>query len=76
MSDNRGAAEYLRDHPLLGEIFDGLEKDATERAIHAKPDDDETRRDALHQVRAIRNVRAELERRAAPPTNRQRGAVA
>lgn len=76
MTDQRGAAEYLRDHPLLNEIFDGLEKDATERAIHAKPDDDETRRDALHQVRAIRNVRRELERKASPANPKPRGAVA
>ena len=66
---DRGAAEYLRDHPLLNEIFDGMERDAMERAIYAKPDDDHTRRDALHHVHAIRDVRAELKRRAAPTTN-------
>lgn len=80
MSD-RGAAEYLLDDRLLNEIFDSLENDAKEAAIYAQVtpeynDPDFEMRRALAQVRAIRDVRAELRKRAsAPPTNRPRAAV-
>lgn len=69
MSD-RGEAERLADHPLLNKIFDELERDAMENGVYAKSDDDVKRREAMHQVRAIRDVREELKRRAAPPVNR------
>lgn len=77
MSDQRGAAEYLRDHPLLNEIFDRLEASAIERAVNAKPDDDELRRTSTQEVRAIRAVRRDLERHAAEPNNPEpQGSVA
>ena len=80
MSDH-GAAEYLRDHPLLNEIFDGLERQAMETAIYAHvnpelPDPDLEMRRAMLHLRAIRDVRAELELRAKPQGSRPRRAVA
>lgn len=76
MTDQRGAAEYLRDHPLLNEIFDGLERDAMERSVGAKAEDDETRRDTMHRVRVIRDVRGKLARLAEPTNPKPRGSVA
>lgn len=68
MSD-QGAAEQLLNHPLLTEIFDGLERSAIERAVNAKPSDDEMRRTCTQEVRAIRAVRRELDLRAKGKTN-------
>lgn len=68
MSD-QGAAEQLLNHPLLKEIFDKLERSAMERAINAKPADDEQRRICTQEVRAIRAVRRELSLRAEGKTN-------
>lgn len=60
---NPGEAEYLLANDTLNEIFDQMERDATERAIYAKLADDELRRLALGEVRAIRSVREELRAR-------------
>lgn len=77
MAEPLGEAQYLLEHKLLNEIFDKLEHDATERAIHARASDDETRRTSLEEVRAIRHVRAELKTLAEGSTNRKaRGSVA
>ena len=71
------ALEYLRDHPLLNEIFDKLERTAIERADNASGDDDTTRRVAMEEVNAIRNVRRELSTLAKGSTNpKPRGSVA
>ncbi len=55
-----GEAERLLNHPLINEIFDELESDAMEIAVHAKPSDDETRRTSMNEVRAIRALRQKL----------------
>ena len=68
-----GEAEYLLRNELLQETFARIEADALERCVQAPPGDDETRRLAAMQVRAIRSVRQELEallrERATPADN-------
>jgi hypothetical protein len=59
-----GEAERLLNHPLFNEIFDALESDAMEVAVQAKPSDDETRRTAMNEIRAIRSLRQKLKTRA------------
>ena len=62
MSEHRpsGEAARLLKHPMLVAMFDQHEKDAMERAINAPVGDDETRRAATGEVRAIRSVRQKL----------------
>lgn len=64
-----GEAEYLLANEMLIEIFARLERDAIEVAINAPLGDDETRRDATGEVRAIRGVRRKLEALARAKTN-------
>lgn len=72
-----GEAEYLLSNQLLKQIFDDLERSATERAVAAKPSDDETRATSLQEVRAIRAVRSQLESLARGKTKaKPRGSVA
>ena len=61
-----GEAEYLLNNDLLKEIFDKLESDALETAVNAPLIDDETRRIATGEVRAIRSVRRKLKALCAP----------
>ena len=56
-----GEAERLVRAPLLVELFARLEREALERAVSAAPGDDEGRRLALFEVRALRSLRARLE---------------
>lgn len=71
-----GEAEYLLRNELLNQIFDELERDAVETAINAKPSDDEMRRVATQEARAIRSVRAKLNALLRAKTNPPRtGAV-
>lgn len=60
MSEHRGEAEYLLDNQLLQKIFAKLEADALERAVNAQASDDEARRIATQEVRAIRAVQRQL----------------
>lgn len=60
MPRHSGEALRLLQHPILVALFDEQEKDALERAINAQPGDDETRRTATGEVRAIRSVRRKL----------------
>ena len=53
-------AKYLLNNELLNGIFDRMERDAIELAISARLGDDEMRRTALGEVRAIRSVRQNL----------------
>ena len=53
-------ATFLLEHPLLNEMFDKLEHDAAEMGINAPFADDEMRRIAMGEVRAIRSVRRKL----------------
>lgn len=52
-------ARDLLNNPLLNEIFDRLEKDATELCIFAENDTD--RASAAMNVRAIRSFRSDCE---------------
>lgn len=60
MSEHRGEAEYLLDSKLLKEVFADIERNALERAVNAKPSDDELRRTSTQEVRAIRAVHEQL----------------
>lgn len=60
MPRNNGDAEYLLNHPLLNAQFDRMEADAIETAVAAKLNDDETRRNAMERVRAIRSIRQDF----------------
>lgn len=55
-----GEAMALTKSNLLREIFDEIEHAAIEMAVHAYAEDDESRRTAMNEVRAIRNVREKL----------------
>lgn len=70
-----GEAKYLLDNELLNKIFDQIERDAIELAIGSKLGDDETRRNAMGEVRAIRSVRWKLKSLAGDKTNPAPGAV-
>jgi hypothetical protein len=56
-----GEAQFLLDSKTVKEIFAQLERDAIETAIGAKLGDDECRRNALGEVRAIRSLKWKLE---------------
>lgn len=53
-------AEFLLDHFMLKRLFDSVERTAMEQAIAAPLNDDETRRNLMAEVRAIRSVRRKL----------------
>ena len=55
-----GEAKYLHDSELLNEIFDKMEANAFEWAVGVPFADDESRRIAIAEVRAIRSVRGKL----------------
>lgn len=67
-----GEAEALLNSPLLKAMFRQMEADAIERAVSAKPGDDDTRRHAMERVQVIRAIRADLrlyaEGKATAPT--------
>lgn len=60
MSQFNSEADGLLRNPLLVALFADIEKSALEMAVNAKLGDDETRRNALAEVRAIRSVRMKL----------------
>lgn len=62
-------AEYLLNNDLLIEIFARIERDAVEMAVNAPVGDDETRRNATGEVRAIRSVRRKLQALCRAATN-------
>lgn len=53
-------ARFIAEHPALIAALAMLEHDAVERAISADPRDDQTRRLALDEARAIRALRSRL----------------
>jgi hypothetical protein len=57
MTDKERAslAEQLLANPLFAELFNGVERDATEAMIYAK--DDDTRARAAMRVQAVRSLR-------------------
>lgn len=71
-----GEAQYLLDNELLKEIFDQIEQTAIESAVCAKVGDDETRRNATGEVRAIRSVRQKLKLLLSDKASLRTGAVA
>jgi hypothetical protein len=67
-----GEADQLLGSALLQETLSQIEAEAMERAVDARSDDDETRRSALCEVRAIRSVRGQLEAILKPLTKAPR----
>lgn len=65
----------MLDSTTVQEIFAQIERDALETAISAKLDDDECRRCALGEVRAIRSLRRKLEALVRAKTNPGSGTV-
>lgn len=61
MTAPNGRAEALASDPLLNELLDDMERAAFERCVNAKPSDDETRRTATTEVRAIQSLRQQLQ---------------
>lgn len=61
ISDRARAAQAALEIPLFTELMDELEKAAINQCINAPINDDETRRNAAAEVRAIRSVRSRLE---------------
>lgn len=65
--DRRRAAQAVLEIPFFGKLWDELEQAATSACIYAKMNDDETRRNAAAEVRAIRQVRDRLTSLAKQP---------
>lgn len=59
-TDRARAAQAALEIPMFTDLLDELEKAATNQCIHANINDDETRRNAAAEVRAIRSVRSRL----------------
>ncbi|MDF3904689.1 hypothetical protein [Paracoccus sp. AS002] len=57
---SRAELQYLVEHPDLNRLFDDVERAAIEEAVRAPINDDETRRNLMAEVRAIRSVRRKL----------------
>lgn len=55
--ERRRIAQALLDMPLFNQLWDELETSAIDRCIHAKPNDDETRRVMAAEARVIRLFR-------------------
>jgi hypothetical protein len=58
--DRKRAAQAILEFPFALELFAEIEAAATNQCIFAKMNDDETRRNAAAEVRAIRNVLSRL----------------
>lgn len=59
--ERRHAAQAVLEIPFFSHLWDELEHAATNACIFAKMNDDETRRNAAAEVRAIKSVRSRLE---------------
>ena len=53
-------AKWISEHPIVTEILREMEQDAIENAVNANTKDDETRRTAMNKVRAIRELKQQL----------------
>lgn len=60
-TDRARAAQAALEIPMFTDLLDELEKAATNQCILAQINDDETRRNAAAEVRAIRSLRSKLE---------------
>lgn len=58
--EKRSAAQAILSIPYFNALWDEIERAATEQCIRADMNDDETRRNAAAEVRAIRKVRDRL----------------
>lgn len=59
--DRARAAQAALEIPFFTALLDDLMRSATDRCINATINDDETRRNAAAEARAIRTVRSRLE---------------
>lgn len=59
--DRRRAAQTILEVPFFHALFDDIERAATNQCINAPMNDDDTRRNAAAEVRAIQRVRQRLE---------------
>lgn len=66
-------ARFITEHPALVAALADIEHDALERAIAADPADDQARRLALDEARAIRALRARLAALGRPATEPAKG---
>lgn len=69
--DKRRAAQSILAVPFFSELFEEIEKAALNQCINAEQNDDETRRNAAAEVRAIRRVRSRLDSIAEQPTGKR-----
>ena len=53
-------AKWISEHPVVTQILREMEQDAIENAVNANTKDDETRRTAMNKVRAIRELKQQL----------------
>lgn len=67
-----GEAQRLLESEIIKEILDGMERDALDQCVDADPSDDETRRTSSTMVRAIRDLRMQLEALARGQAKRKR----
>ncbi|GHA15203.1 hypothetical protein GCM10007989_07450 [Devosia pacifica] len=65
--EKRRAAEAILNVPFFNALFDEIETAAVNHCINAPMNDDETRRNAAAEARAIRKVRARLTSLAKQP---------
>jgi len=75
-TQKQGEAHYLLQHPLLNEILDGIERQAVETAVFARPSDDETRRTTMETVRVVRSLREQLAEIAEPTKPTRKASIA
>lgn len=59
--ERQRAAQTVLEIPFFTQLWDEMEKVAVNACITAKMNDDETRRNAAAEARAIRRIRSQLE---------------
>ena len=59
-AEKKADAQWISQHPVVAEILNEMEQDAIENAVNANTKDDETRRSAMNKVRAIRELRQQI----------------
>lgn len=75
--EQRRAAQAILEMPLCVALLDDIERAATQQCIFAPMNDDETRRNAAAEVRAVKRFRERLEAMAmSGQSTRSRGAPA
>jgi hypothetical protein len=75
--EQRRAAQTILEMPFCVALIDEMERAATQQCIFAPINDDETRRNAAAEARAVKRFRDRLEAMAMPgQSTRSRGAPA